>query len=145
MRFGAVLVGTIVVLIEALGVAHAEHDRPRLEAFTSSAPRWAKDCSVDLVPFEGGAFSVAVNCRDSEELVFERRPKRPGPKSGTVTSFDGTTRVLEWRTTRFSTDVYSCMSTAESDPAERCKVLIDVIGRSTIARRGAAAFARPKS
>lgn len=146
------LVGTIVVLIEvigiahdAVGVAHADDHRPRLEAFTSSAPSWARDCSVDLVAQDQGAFSVAVNCRGSEELVLERRAKRPGPKSGTVTSFDGSTRVLAWKTTKYATDVYACTSVAEVDPDGRCKALVDAIARSTIVRRGAAAFARPKS
>lgn len=144
MRWGTVLVGTIVALIEANAVARADA-RPRLEAFTTSAPTWARDCSVDVVALGEAAFSVAIACRGSEELMFERRARQTGPRSGSVTSFDGATRVLVWRTGPYATDVYSCRSTAEVEPAARCKALVDAVGRSTIVRRGAAAFARPKS
>lgn len=125
--------------------AMANTHRPRLEEFVSTAPGWAKDCTLDLVEVGDSSFSVAVACRGSEELVFERRAKQGGPKSGTVTSFDGATRVLAWRTNKYSTDVYSCTSTADQDPAARCKALVDAFGQSTVIRRGAAAFARPKS
>ena len=101
--------------------------------------------TLDLVDVGHDAFSVAIACRGSEELIFERRAKQAGPKSGTVTTFDGATRVLVWRTTKYVTDVYSCTSTAERDPAPRCKALVDAVMSSTIVRRGTAAFARPKS
>jgi hypothetical protein len=134
----------IAILLATIGVANADV-RPSLEQFTSSAPTWAKDCRVDLVAIGENAFSVAIACRGSEELVFERRAKQAGPKSGSVTSFDGSTRVLVWRTSKYATDVYSCTSTADADPAARCKALVDAVMQSTIARRGTAAFARPKS
>lgn len=138
MRWG------IVVLLGSIAVAHADA-RPRLEEFTSSTPAWAKDCTVDVVSLGENAFSVAVACRGSEDLMFERRAKRPGPLSGTITSFDGATRVLVWRTGKYATDVYSCSSTAELDPAARCKTLVDAVEKSTFVRRGAGAFGRPKS
>jgi hypothetical protein len=141
MRRGFTLLASIVVLIE---VASAD-SRPRLEAFATSAPSWAKDCSADLVALGDHAFSVAIACRGSEELIFERRAKQPGPKSGTVTSFDGVTRVIAWKTGKYATDVASCTSTAETDAAARCKALVDAVMQSTIVRRGAAAFARHKS
>ncbi|MFN0252847.1 MAG: hypothetical protein ACKV2T_38590 [Kofleriaceae bacterium] len=156
MRRGFTLLALIVVLIE---VANADM-RPRLESFTTSAPAWAKDCSADLVAppchksersgcragaLGDYAFSVAIACRSSEELIFERRAKQPGPKSGTVTSFDGATRVVVWKTGKYATDVYACTSTAEVDAAARCRALVDAVKQSTIVRRGADAFTRPKS
>jgi hypothetical protein len=136
--------GIAVVLAGSIAVARAD-ERPRLETFTSSAPGWAKDCTVDLIEIGDGAFSVAVACRGSEELILERRAKRSGSLSGTVTSFDGATRMLVWRTNKYATDIYSCTSTAELDPAARCKALIHTVEHSMIVRRGVAAFTRPKS
>ncbi len=133
----------VVLLLGSVSVAPADA-RPRLEAFTSSAPAWAKDCSVDLVALGEGAFSVAIACRDSEELVLERKAKTR-VANGTITTFDGATRVLVWRTGKYATDVYSCTSTAEGEPAARCKALVEAVASSTIVRRGAAAFSRPKS
>ena len=142
MRTGiAVLLASINV---AVGVANADV-RPSLEQFTSSAPTWAKDCRVDLVAIGENAFSVAIACRGSEELVFERKPKTTRVASGSITTFDGATRVLVWRTSKYATDVYSCTSTADGDAAPRCKALVDAVMQSTIVRRGTAAFARPKS
>lgn len=138
MRWG------IVVLLGSVAVAQADV-RPRLESFTSSAPSWARDCTLDLVDVGHDAFSVAIACRGSEDLIFERREKQPGPRSGSVTTFDGTTRVLVWRTTKYVTDVYSCTSTAERDPGPRCRALVDAVISSTVVRRGAGAFPRPKS
>ncbi len=140
MRWGTVL---IVALIQTT-IARAD-TRPRLEEFAPTAPEWAKDCSVDVVALGDNAFSVAVACRGSEDLMFERRARRSGPLSGTITSFDGATRVLVWRTNKYATDVYSCTSTADRDAATRCKALVDAFASSTIVRRGAAAFPRPKS
>lgn len=139
-----IVIAVLAGIASTVGVSRAD-DRPRLEVFAAGAPAWVRDCTVDLVEIGERAFSVAIACRGSEELIFERHAKRSGPRAGSIASFDGATRLLVWRTTRYATDVYTCTSTAEQEPVARCRSLVDAVMQSTIARRGAAAFARPKS
>ena len=165
----------IALVIVSMGTALASpsDDRPRLEQFAPDAPAWAKDCTLDLVDVGDDMFSVAVTCRGSEELVFERRamstrefearvdneaervgatPARVsiatarGPATGYASVFDGGAHVIVRRTpARGASDVYACTSIAERDQLARCKVLVEALGHSTVIRRGAAAFPRPKS
>ncbi len=170
MRMGIALV--IVSMGTAVAGTPDDHDRPRLEQFAPNAPAWAKDCTLDLVQIDEDAFSVAVNCRGSEELLFERRAMTTrefdarveaeasdgaplskitlatsrGAAVGYATTFDGGAHVLVRRANpKGASDVYACTSTAEREQLARCKALVDVVGHSTVIRRGAAAFARPKS
>ncbi len=168
MRVGIALV---IVSGTALAGTPDDHDRPRLEQFAPNAPAWANDCTLDLVQLDAEAFSVAVNCRGSEELLFERRAMTNrefdarveaeasegalskvslatarGPAIGFAATFEGGAHVLVRRANaKAASDVYACTSSAERDQLARCKSLVEVFGRSTVVRRGAAAFARPKS
>lgn len=169
MRVGIAL----IVLTGTASAGSGDHDRPRLEEFAPSAPAWAKDCTLDLVTLDDDAFSVAVACRGSEELVFERRAmsnrefdarvqsdaERIGTdpiKSSLATArgnatafaftFDGGAHVIARRVpAKGASDIYVCTSVAERDAIGRCKALLDAFSHSTVIRRGAAAFARPKS
>jgi len=150
----------IALVIVSMGTALASpsDDRPRLEQFAPDAPAWAKDCTLDLVDVGDDMFSVAVTCRGSEERVdneAERVGATParvsiatarGPATGYASVFDGGAHVIVRRTpARGASDVYACTSIAERDQLARCKVLVEALGHSTVIRRGAAAFPRPKS
>lgn len=162
------------MVVMGLGASAASaDDRPRLEDVAPQAPAWAKDCTLDLVDVGDDAFTVAVACRGSEELVFERRALTPreledraraeadeigaprtklsiatarGSATGYAMIYNGGAHVLVWRApTKGPSDVYACASSADREAHARCTALVEAFARSTVIRRGRAAFPRPKS